>query len=217
MLPVVHGDDDPVEAANSRHAAILQFLPAGRPENWSDCRRVTLRSPKRREVILAARALSPRRTTGSFVSSRRSARSSRTRRSARGWLESAASETSTAARADLAPVAVFSDDKRSPGWFVHGERRATFDSLWRALEARHGPLRGRPPDGRCARARDLGAARVELAARGALSAGALEGGAVAVLARHNDRIAAEPLSHSDLPDRLAASARPEPDLRATTR
>ncbi len=58
--------------------------------------------------------------------------------------------------------------------------------------------------------RDLGAARVELAARGALSAGALEGGAVAVLARQNDRIAAEPLS--DLPDRLAASARPEPDL-----
>lgn len=38
VLPVIHGDDDPVEAANSRHAAILQFLPAGRPENWSDCR-----------------------------------------------------------------------------------------------------------------------------------------------------------------------------------
>jgi hypothetical protein len=58
--------------------------------------------------------------------------------------------------------------------------------------------------------RELGAARVELAARGALSAGALEGGAVAVLARQSER--EEPAPLAGLSERLVGVERPEPLL-----
>ncbi|MCA1701138.1 MAG: hypothetical protein LC790_20460, partial [Actinobacteria bacterium] len=58
--------------------------------------------------------------------------------------------------------------------------------------------------------RELGPARVELAVRGALAAGAHDGRAVQVLARRCERAAPEPLS--DLDERLAQTARPEPDL-----
>lgn len=111
--------------------------------------------------------------------------------------------------------------RRKPGALagslaLHQEREAgrwpdTFDCLWRALEARHGASEAaRQMVEVLVLCRELGPARVELAARGALSAGALEGGAVAVLARQNDRSTPEALS--GLPDRLAATAREEPDL-----
>jgi hypothetical protein len=58
--------------------------------------------------------------------------------------------------------------------------------------------------------RELSPARVELAVRGALAAGAHDGRAVQVLARRPERPLPEPLT--DLDERLRATARPEPDL-----
>jgi len=87
----------------------------------------------------------------------------------------------------------------------------TFDALWRALTERHGPSEAA---GQMVEVlvlcRELGAARVELAARGALSAGALEGGAVAVLARQSER--EEPAPLAGLSERLVGVERPEPLL-----
>ena len=62
----------------------------------------------------------------------------------------------------------------------------------------------------CLLCRELGAARVELAVRGALAAGAHDGRAVALLARRSERPAQLPLF--ELPERLRASDRPEPSL-----
>jgi hypothetical protein len=54
-----------------------------------------------------------------------------------------------------------------------------------------------------------GAEQVELAVRGALAAGTLDGRAVALLCRRRERSTPEPLS--DLPERLRSlAARPEP-------
>ena len=87
-----------------------------------------------------------------------------------------------------------------------------FDELWRALRARYG-------DSGAARqmvdvlmlAREHGPARLELAVRGALASGAIDGEAVALLARQDARpLPAVPLPGLDA--RLAAHARPEPDL-----
>jgi hypothetical protein len=58
--------------------------------------------------------------------------------------------------------------------------------------------------------RELGAAQVELAVKGALAAGAHDGRAVALLARRSDRPSQLPLF--DLPKRLQASDRPQPTL-----
>lgn len=58
--------------------------------------------------------------------------------------------------------------------------------------------------------RELGPARVELAVRGALAAGAHDGRAVQVLARRSERAPHAPLENLD--ERLAASERPQPDL-----
>ena len=59
--------------------------------------------------------------------------------------------------------------------------------------------------------RELEPARVELAVRGALAAGAHDGRAVAVLARRDERPRPAPLT--DLDERLRSAQRPEPDLR----
>jgi hypothetical protein len=59
--------------------------------------------------------------------------------------------------------------------------------------------------------RELGPARVELAVRGALAAGAHDGRAVQVLARRSERAAPQPLT--DLDERLRTTQRPAPDLR----
>lgn len=60
--------------------------------------------------------------------------------------------------------------------------------------------------------REHGRARVELAVRGTLSAGAIDGRAVAVLARRTKR-PSRPAPLDDLDARLAAHDRREPDLR----
>ena len=87
-----------------------------------------------------------------------------------------------------------------------------FDELWRALTDRYG-------DSEAARqmvdvlmlAREHGPAQTELAVRGALASGAIDGGAVAILARQTSSPpATAPLE--DLDARLAAHDRPEPDL-----
>ena len=58
--------------------------------------------------------------------------------------------------------------------------------------------------------REHAAARVELAVRGALAAGAHDGRAVALLARQSKRPAQLPLF--ELPERLRSSDRPAPTL-----
>jgi hypothetical protein len=58
--------------------------------------------------------------------------------------------------------------------------------------------------------RELGPDGVELAAQGALTAGAHDGRAVVVLARRSERPASAPLG--GLEDRLAATERPEPTI-----
>jgi hypothetical protein len=59
-------------------------------------------------------------------------------------------------------------------------------------------------------ARELGPARVELAVRGALAAGAIDGRAVAVLARQTS--SPTPVGRLEVDVRLAEHDRPEPDL-----
>ncbi|MCA1699868.1 MAG: IS21 family transposase [Actinobacteria bacterium] len=86
-----------------------------------------------------------------------------------------------------------------------------FDALWRAIEARVGASEAaRQLVDVLLLCRELGPARVELAVRGALAAGAHDGRAVQVLARRSERAAPEPLS--DLDQRLRQSERPEPGL-----
>jgi hypothetical protein len=92
-----------------------------------------------------------------------------------------------------------------------GEWPECFDELWRALEER-------ATSSEAARQMvdvvllcgELGLTKVELAVRGALAAGALDGRAVAVLARRAERPESQPLV--DLDERLAKTASAPPDL-----
>jgi transposase len=87
----------------------------------------------------------------------------------------------------------------------------SFDELWRAIQTRVGPSEaGRQMVDVLLLCRELSPARVELAVRGALAAGAHDGRAVAVLARRSERQA--PVLLEDLDERLAATARPQPQL-----
>jgi len=61
-------------------------------------------------------------------------------------------------------------------------------------------------------AREHGPARLELAVRGALAAGAVDGRAVAVLARRAEQPARRTEPLADLDARLTADDRPQPDL-----
>jgi len=91
-----------------------------------------------------------------------------------------------------------------------GRWPACFDELWAAIEARYGRSEAaRQLVDVLLLCRELGAARVELAVRGALAAGAHEGRAVALLARRVERQAPAPL---ELAGRLAAVATAPPDL-----
>jgi transposase len=91
-----------------------------------------------------------------------------------------------------------------------GRWASCFDELWRALEERRG-------DSEAARqmvevimlCRELGASRVELAVRGALAAGAIDGRAVQVLARRSERAQPQPLA---LEGRLAEIGGEAPSL-----
>ena len=87
-----------------------------------------------------------------------------------------------------------------------------FDELWQAIAAKVGASEAaRQMVDVLMLVRDHGPERVELAVRGALTAGAHDGRAVAVLlTRAEDRPAAVPLD--DLDPRLAATDRPVPDL-----
>lgn len=87
----------------------------------------------------------------------------------------------------------------------------SFDALWQAIEHKVGASEAaRQMVDVLLRCRELGPEAVELAARGALAAGAHDGRAVAVLARRAERPAAAPLSGLD--ERLAATDRPEPAI-----
>lgn len=85
-----------------------------------------------------------------------------------------------------------------------------FDELWQGIEARYGASEAaRQMVDVLLLCREHGGERVELAVRGALAAGALDGRAVALLCRRHERSRPEPLS--DLPERLRAlAARPKP-------
>jgi hypothetical protein len=86
-----------------------------------------------------------------------------------------------------------------------------FDQLWQAIQARVGASEAaRQMVDVLLLCRELPAAQVELAVRGALTAGAHDGRAVAVLARRTQRRAPAPLEGLD--GRLLAAARPEPHL-----
>jgi hypothetical protein len=92
-----------------------------------------------------------------------------------------------------------------------GRWPACFDELWRALEERYGASEAaRQMVDVCLLCREHGAARVELAVRGALAAGAHDGRAVALLTRRSERPPQPPLL--ELPERLQASERPQPTL-----
>ena len=86
-----------------------------------------------------------------------------------------------------------------------------FDELWHGIGQRVGASEAaRQMVDVLLLCRALPAAQVELAVRGALAAGALDGRAVQVLARRAERAQPGPLENLDA--RLAASDRPEPDL-----
>jgi transposase len=87
-----------------------------------------------------------------------------------------------------------------------------FDELWAALRARWGQSEAdRQMVDVLMLIREHGPARVELAVRGALAAGAIDGRAVAVLARQTSSPTA-PMRLDGLDARLRAHDRPEPDL-----
>jgi transposase len=87
-----------------------------------------------------------------------------------------------------------------------------FDELWRLLAGRYGASEAaRQMVDVLLLAREHGPARVELAVRGTLAAGAIDGRAVAVLARRTTG-PTQPPRLDDLEDRLTAHDRPEPDL-----
>lgn len=86
-----------------------------------------------------------------------------------------------------------------------------FDELWRALAGRYSASEaaGQMVDVLML-VRELGPARVQLAVRGALASGAIDGAAVAVLARQTQQPPPAPLEGLDA--RLAAHQRPAPSL-----
>ncbi len=113
--------------------------------------------------------------------------------------------------------------KRRPGGMEHslalaqerdrGAWPACFDELWAALTARYGRSEAaRQMVDVLLLCRDHGPENVALAVRGALAAGAFDGRAVAVLARRAETTHAAPAALTDLEPRLAAHARPAPDL-----
>jgi transposase len=113
--------------------------------------------------------------------------------------------------------------QRKPGGLEHsvalaqerdrGAWPACFDELWSALTGRYGHSQAAAQMvDVLLLCREHGADRVELAVRGALTAGAIDGRAVAVLARRADDARTEPPPLSDLAPRLAAHTRPAPDL-----
>lgn len=112
---------------------------------------------------------------------------------------------------------------RKPGGLEHslpvaqqrqrGAWPAAFDELWSALASRYGRSEAaRQMIDVLLLCREHGPDRVTLAVGGALAAGAHDGGAVAILARRAHSNGARPAPLTELEPRLAAHARPAPDL-----
>ena len=112
---------------------------------------------------------------------------------------------------------------RKPGGLEHSlalARSATaapgpacFDELWAALTDRYGRSEAaRQMVDVCCSAASTAPTSVALAVRGALAAGAIDGRAVAVLARRAQTTHTAPAPLTDLEPRLAAHERPAPDL-----
>jgi transposase len=112
---------------------------------------------------------------------------------------------------------------RKPGALQHsvalaqerdrGAWPACFDELWAALTERYGRSHAAAQMvDVLLLCREHGPNQVELAVRGALTAGAIDGRAVAVLALRADSAGAHTPPLTDLAPRLAAHARPAPDL-----
>jgi transposase len=90
---------------------------------------------------------------------------------------------------------------------------ACFDELWQQIEDRYGASEAASQMvDVLLLVRELGLERVELAVRGTLAAGAHDGRAVALLARRSERTSQPQPRLFELPERLAATARPEPTL-----
>jgi len=88
-----------------------------------------------------------------------------------------------------------------------------FDELWAALTGRYGRSdAARQMVDVVLLCRDHGPEAVALAVGGALAAGAIDGRAVAVLARRAQTTRAAPAPFTDLEPRLTAYERPTPDL-----
>jgi transposase len=113
--------------------------------------------------------------------------------------------------------------ERKPGALEHslalaqererGAWPAAFDELWAALTGRYGRSEAaRQMVDVLLLCREHGPDRVALAVRGALTAGAHDGRAVQVLARRAGTTQTAPAPLTDLEPRLAAHARPTPDL-----
>ena len=113
--------------------------------------------------------------------------------------------------------------RRKPGALEHsvalaqerdrGAWPAGFDELWAALTERYGRSEAAAQMVDVVLlCREHGPDRVELAVRGALTAGAIDGRAVAVLARRATDTGPTPAPLTDLGPRLAAHERPAPDL-----
>jgi transposase len=112
---------------------------------------------------------------------------------------------------------------RKPGGLEHslalsqerdrGAWPGCFDELWAALTGRYGRSdAARQMVDVVLLCRDHGPDQVELAVRGALAAGAIDGRAVAVLARRVETAHAPPTPLAGLAPRLHAHQRPAPDL-----
>jgi transposase len=112
---------------------------------------------------------------------------------------------------------------RKPGGLEHslpltqqrerGAWPAAFDELWAKLTVRYGrSAAARQMVDVLMLCREHGPDQVALAVRGALAAGAIDGRAVAVLARRAASTQTTPAPLSGLEPRLAAHARPAPDL-----
>jgi hypothetical protein len=85
-----------------------------------------------------------------------------------------------------------------------------YDALWQAIEGKVGATEAaRQMVDVLLLCREHGPGRVELAVRGALAAGAIDGRAVALLC---DRKTRPPATAIELPERLAQHQRPAPDL-----
>ena len=96
---------------------------------------------------------------------------------------------------------------------ARGDWPACFDELWRALQGRYGASQAAAQMVDVLMlCREHGPARAALAVRGALAAGAIDGKAVAVLARRVEHADPAPAPLSDLTARLAAHDRPAPAL-----